>query len=179
MRMEYECFKQSTETGEIAVLTDDFKKPLLFRNHYGDGANPIEVYYYKNKEQWPLTWDLLITDHIGFPSDVQGTFWYSASQKQPILIVLPQPGEDEINPTVVYVPAELNRNHSVDSNHRVAEFIRYNDLLHVQIATKGHGRGTVVRIVTSSDASIRAVVQFDDGTTMPMDYQTILEREIK
>lgn len=179
MKMKCECFKQSTETGEIAVLTDDFKKPLLFRNHYGDGANPIKVYYYKNREQWPLTWDLLITDHIGFPSDGEGTFWYSASHDQPILIVLPAPGEDEINPTMVYVSAELNRNHSVDRNQRVAEFIRYNDLLHVQIATKKHGQGTVVRIATFSDASIRAVVQFDDGTTMPMDYQTVIRQEIK
>lgn len=177
--MKTERIIQSTTTGSVALLTDEHHKPIEFKLPFDYNVNQLTVHYYTGESQLPNNRSVVVMDHIGFPSDEHGTFWYEATPDLPIVVSFPTVKDDAAVVTDVYVPAALNRHHTFNSNSRLTQFLKYNDFLNAKVFLHGHGIGTVVRIATVSETAVRAITQFADGETMPLDYTTVINHLVE
>lgn len=182
--MKTERIMQSTTTGSVALLTDEHHKPIEFKLPFVYNVNRLVVHYYTGEDQLPNNRSVVVMDHIGFPSDEHGTFWYEATPDLPIVVSFPSVPQDTtvvtgVVVTDVYVPAALNRHHTFNSNSRLTQFLKYNDLLNAKVFLRGHGIGTIVRIATVSETAVRAITQFADGETMPLDYTTVINHLVE
>lgn len=177
--MKTENITQTTTTGSMALLTDERHKPIEFKLPFDYTVNHLTVHYYTGEGQLPDNRSVVVMDRIGFPSDEHGTFWYEATPELPVVVSFPAVQQGTTVMTDVYVPAALNRHHTFNSNSRLTQFLKYNDLLHAKVFLHNHGVGTVVRIATTSDTTVRAITQFADGETMPLDYTTVINHLVE
>lgn len=178
--MKTESIIQTTTTGSVALLTDEHHKPIEFKLPFDYNVNRLTVHYYTGEDQLPDNRSVVVMDRIGFPSDEHGTFWYEATPELPIVVSSPTVQQKEKTVvTNVYVPASLNRHHTFNSNSRLTQFLKYNDLLNAKVFLHNHGIGTVVRIATVSETAVRAIAQFADGETMPLDYTTVINHLVE
>ena len=113
--MKHKRLKQSTDTGNVAILVEDknLTNKLYISNHYGDGDNPIKIIYYRaeNYDTYPDTWDLSFNQRIGIPDNTEETTvaeWLNADNTHQILVQTPKANDYSIDDTVIYVPEEVN-----------------------------------------------------------------------
>lgn len=113
--MKQKSLKQSTDTGNVAILVEDknLTNKLYISNHYGDGDNPIEIIYYRaeNYDTYPVTWDLSFNQRIGIPDNTEEATvaeWLNADNTHQILVQTPKANDYSIDDTVIYVPEEVN-----------------------------------------------------------------------
>lgn len=113
--MKQKRLKQSTDTGNVAILVEDknLTNKLYISNHYGDGDNPIKIIYYRaeNYDTYPDTWDLSFNQRIGIPDSTEETTvaeWLNADNTHQILVQTPKANDYSIDDTVIYVPEEVN-----------------------------------------------------------------------